>query len=114
VCAIDLAKSVFQVCVLDSNNEISLNKQLSRPKLQQFLAQHEPSTIVMEACYSSHYWGRLCQELGHTSKLIPAQHVKPFLRGNKNDANDALAIAEASARPKMRFVPIKTCQQQDL
>ncbi len=98
--AIDLAKSVFQVCVLDDTNSISLNKQFTRTRLQQFLAQQEPSTIVMEACYSSHYWGRLCQELGHNPKLIPAQHVKPFLRGNKNDANDALAIAEASRPPK--------------
>lgn len=112
--AIDLAKSVFQVCVLDSNNAVTLNKQLTRSKLQQFLAQQEHSIVVMEACYSSHYWGRFCQELGHHPRLIPAQHVKPFLRGNKNDANDALAIAEASRRPNIRFVPIKTCQQQDL
>ncbi len=112
--AIDLAKSVFQVCVLDPHNSVLLNKQLSRSSLSKFLVQQEPSTIVMEACYSSHYWGRVCQELGHEPKLIPAQHVKPFLRGNKNDANDALAIAEASRRPKLRFVPVKTCQQQDL
>lgn len=112
--AIDLAKSVFQVCVLDQNNVVILNKQFTRPKLQPFLAQQEPSQVFMEACYSSRYWGGLCQELGHTPKLIPAQHVKPFLRGNKNDTNDALAIAEAARRPKLRFVPVKTCQQQDL
>lgn len=112
--AIDLAKSVFQVCVLGKDNSIVSNRQLTRKGLQQFLAQQEVSTVVMEACYSSHYWGRFCQELGHEPKLIPAQHVKPFLRGNKNDANDALAIAEAAKRPGLRFVPIKSSQQQDL
>lgn len=112
--AIDLAKSIFQVCVVDGNNHVILTKRLSRPKLQEFLAKQEPCVVVMEACYSSHYWGRVCLELGHTPKLIPAQHVKPFLRGNKNDANDALAIAEAYRRPNLRFVPIKTCEQQDI
>jgi transposase len=112
--AIDLAKSVFQVCMLGNDNNIISNKKLSRKELHQFLAQQELSTVAMEACYSSHYWGRICLELGHDPKLIPAQHVKPFLRGNKNDANDALAIAEAAKRPGLRFVPIKSSQQQGL
>ncbi len=68
----------------------------------------------MEACYSSHYWGRFCRQAGHEVKLIPAQHVTPFVRGNKNDSNDALAIFEASSRPHIRFVPIKTEEQQEI
>lgn len=112
--AIDLAKSVFQVCMIGNDDNVIMNKSLPRKELQQFLAQLEPSTVVMEACYSSHYWGRFCQELGHSPRLIPAQHVKPFLRGNKSDANDALAIAEAARRPGLRFVPVKSTHQQDL
>lgn len=68
----------------------------------------------MEACYSNHYWARLFTEMGYNVKLIPAQHVKPFVRGNKNDHNDALAIAEAVQRPSIKFVPIKTTEQQDI
>lgn len=72
------------------------------------------SKVYMEACYSSHYWGRTLLEMGHSAYLIPAQHVKPFVRGNKNDNNDALAVAEASNRPNIRFVPIKTVEQQEI
>lgn len=68
----------------------------------------------MEACYSSHYWGRCFQAIGHRVKLIPAQHVTPFVRGNKSDRNDALAIAEAASRPNLRAVPIKSVEQQDI
>lgn len=68
----------------------------------------------MEACYTSHPWGRAIQELGHTVKLIPPYQVKPFVVGNKNDHNDAIAIAEASLRPKASFVPVKSLEQQDL
>ena len=67
-----------------------------------------------EACYSSHYWARQCEKYSHKVLLIPAQHVKPFTRGNKTDANDAVAIIEASQRPNLRFVPIKTTHQQDI
>jgi transposase len=68
----------------------------------------------MEACYSSHYWGRELSKLGHDVKLIPAQHVTPFVRGNKYDHNDAFAIAEASQRANIRFVPVKTEHQQEI
>ena len=68
----------------------------------------------MEACYSSHYRGRTFKEMGHAVKLIPAQHVTPFVRGNKNDKNDALAIYEASLRPQIRCVPIKSEAQQEI
>jgi transposase len=68
----------------------------------------------MEACYSSHYWGRAFESMGHTVHLIPAQHVTPFVRGNKNDSNDTLAIFEASHHPHIRFVPKKTEAQQEI
>lgn len=112
--AIDLAKNVFQICVLSSSHKVIREKRLSRAKLPEFIANQEPSVITMEACYSSHYWARLFTSMGHTVHMIPAQHVKPFVRGNKNDRNDALAIAEASFRPNIRFVPIKSLEQQDI
>ena len=78
------------------------------------MRQQLPTVVVMEACYSSHYWGRELTKLGHDVKLIPAQHVTPFVRGNKNDHNDAFAIAEASQRAHIRFVPVKSEHQQEI
>ena len=113
IIGVDLAKSVFQVAVMQ-NRQIKSNKQLTRNKLKAFIANHPITTIAMEACYSSHYWGRLFESYGHRVLLIPAQHVKPFTRGNKTDANDSIAIIEASQRPNLRFVPTKTIHQQDI
>ena len=113
VIGIDLAKTVFQVAAFEKN-KIVFNKQYKRQPLKEFIANHAPSTIAMEACYSSHYWAREFQQHGHQVKLIPAQHVKPFTRGNKTDANDAIAIIEASLRPNLRLVPIKSTHQQDI
>lgn len=112
--AVDLAKSVFQVCILSEHNKVIKSLRLSRDKFKEFLIKTEPSMVYMEACYSSYYWGRFAQDLGHQVGLIPAQHVKPFVRGNKNDQNDALAIAEAARRPGMCFVPVKSEVQQDI
>jgi len=112
--AIDLAKNVFQICSINSNNRVLMNKSFNRKTLSEFMIQQAPSTVAMEACYSSHYWGRLFESFGHQVKLLPAQHVKPFVRGNKNDHNDALAIAEAAQRPEIKAVPIKTVAQQDI
>jgi len=112
--AIDLAKSVFQVCGLNEHNQVIFNKKLRRNQLVEFIAKQPPSPIYMEACYSSNYWARRFNQMAHQSFLIPAQHVTPFVRGNKNDANDALAIAECSKRPNLRFVPIKTPRQQEI
>jgi transposase len=78
------------------------------------MRQQSPITVVMEACYSSHYWGREIAKLGHDTKLIPAQHVTPFVQGNKNDHNDAFAIAKASQRANIRFVPAKPEHQQEI
>ena len=111
---IDLAKNVFQVCGVNEHMKPQFNKRLKRLELLDFMRQKEPTMVVMEACYSSHYWGREMAKLGHIVKLIPAQHVTPFVRGNKNDPNDAFAITEASQRPHIRFVPIKTEQQQEI
>lgn len=112
--AIDLAKNVFQVCCLNSTNDVMMNKSLSRQALSRFMFKQPQTVVAMEACYSSHYWARLFESYGHQIKLLPAQHVKPFVRGNKNDHNDALAIAEAAQRPNLKTVPIKTIAQQDI
>jgi transposase len=90
------------------------NKRLKRNELLDFMRQQPPTMVVMEACYLSHYWGREMAKLGHDTKLIPAQHVTPFVRGNKNDHNDASAITEASQRAHIRFVPIKSEHQQEI
>ena len=109
---IDLAKHVFQLMAFDEQGHPSWSKRLSRIKLKETLVNQPPCTIVMEACSSSHYWGRTFQAMGHQVQLVPAQHVTPFVRGNKNDKNDCLAIYEASQRPNLRFVPVKSEQQQ--
>ena len=112
--AIDLAKNVFQVLAMTADAKTIYNKRLNRKQLKELLGNTPPWTIVMEACYSSHYWGRVALQLGHRVKMIPAQHVTPFVRGNKNDRNDSLAIFEASSRPNIRFVPVKTEGQQEV
>jgi len=114
VISIDLAKNIFQICVLDEMRQVLFNKKVKRSELIHELRQFEPTVVVMEACYSSNPWGRRIEKLGHEVRLIPPFIVKPFVIGNKNDANDALAIAEASLRPKVRFVAVKSTEQQDI
>lgn len=89
-------------------------KQLKRQQLLQYLARLEPCVIAMEASGGANYWAREMKDLGHEVKLIATQYVKPYVKGNKNDYNDAEAIAEAAQRPTMRFVPIKSVEQQDI
>lgn len=113
VYGIDLAKSVFQFATY-RDSKILNNRKLSRRRLIDTLSTIPLGTVVMEACYSAHHWARYCESLGHTVKLLPAQHVKPFTLGNKTDANDVIAIIEASFRPTIRSVPTKTIQQQDI
>ena len=113
VVGIDLAKHVFQVAIFERAKIVS-NRRYSRSELTEFLINSKPSKVFMEACYSAHYWGRLAERHGHTVGLIPAQHVKPFTRGNKNDANDAVAIVEASSRPNLRLVNVKSLDKQDI
>ncbi len=111
---VDLAKNVFQIANLSDRRKVVFNKKFQRSEVIEFMAQQPPSQVVMEACYSSHYWARCFEQFGHTVRLLPAQHVTAFLRGNKSDANDAIAIAEASDRPNIIPVPIKTEAQQDI
>ena len=112
--SIDLAKDVFQICGLCTNNKTLFNRKTTRTKLLLEVLNIKPEMIFMESCYSANYWGRLFESHGFKVKLIPAQHVKPFVKGNKNDKHDALAIAEASMRPGIYFVPIKSVEQQDI
>ena len=112
--SIDLAKNVFQLMMFDDQHKIRQEKRLNRAAFSQFTQQHPPCKVVMESCYSANFWGRELQKLGFEVRLIPAQHVSPFVRGNKNDRNDALAIYEASQRPHIRPVPIKTEHQQEI
>ncbi|PWK40061.1 transposase [Pleionea mediterranea] len=112
--SIDLAKNVFQVCGINQAGKPIVNKKVKRSQLLETVLSLKPKRIVMEACYTANYWGRKFQSFQFEVSAIPAQFVKAFVRGNKNDGNDALAIAEAAVRPNMRFVPIKTIEQQDL
>ena len=112
--AIDLAKSTFHLHGVDKTGGPVLKKKLSRSKLHEYLAQLPPCIIAMEACGGSHFWARACQALGHQVQLLSPQHVKPFVQGNKNDANDARAIAVAALQPNMPTVAIKTPEQQDI
>jgi len=111
---LDLAKSVFHVVCFNKQFKEVKKRMLKRHQVLQFFTQLPPCLVAMEACASSHYWGRELRNMGHDVKLIPPQHVKPYLRGNKNDYNDARAIAEASTRPRMTFVAIKTTEEQDM
>jgi transposase len=109
---IDLAKNVFQVHGVDERGKAVLRKQLKRKDVVTFFANLECGLIGMEACGSAHYWARKLAELGHTVRLMAPQFVKPYVKTNKNDRNDAEAICEAVARPNMRFVPVKTVEAQ--
>lgn len=109
---LDLAKRVFQVHGVDAGERPAVKKSLTRKGLRGFFAQLEPTVIGMEACGSAHYWARELSALGHEVRLISPQFVKPYVKGNKNDANDAEAICEAISRPGMRFVATKNVEQQ--
>lgn len=111
---LDIAKNVFQIHGVDANGKTVLRKQLKRDKLLEFFANLLPCLIGLEACGGAHYWARELIKLGHDARLISPQFVKPYVKGNKNDANDADAICEAVGRPNMRFVPIKSIEQQDI
>src|SRR5262249_3307369 len=111
---IDLAKSVFHIHGMDERGKVLLRRQLKRAELLKFFANRPACLIGMEACGSAHYWARQLIELGHAVKLMAPRFVKPYVKSNKNDRNDAEAICEAVTRPSMRFVPIKSAEQQAL
>lgn len=109
---LDLAKDVFQVHGISENGRVIFNKAIKRAKLLSFFENLPPCIVGMEACGSSHHWGRTLRKLGHDVRLMPANYVKPYVKRGKTDAVDAEAICEAVRRPTMRFVEIKTEDQQ--
>src|SRR5579862_317953 len=109
---LDIAKAVFQVHGVDGSGAVVIRKRISRAKMLEFFADLPACLVGIEACPSAHHWGRELQLLGHTVKLMPPSYVKAYLKRSKHDANDAAAICEAVTRPSMRFVPIKTKEQQ--
>ena len=111
---LDLAKRTFHVVGCNAEGKEVKRKVLKRTKVQAYFANLPACVVGMEACASAHFWGRTLQELGHEVRLIPPQHVKAYVRGNKNDYNDARAIAEAAQRPDLRLVTVKTVEQQDV
>jgi transposase len=114
IVGIDLAKNVFRLHGCDAQGRAVLRKQLMRGQLRAFVAQLPVCTVAMEACASAHYWARELERLGHQVRLINPRFVKPFVKANKNDASDAEAICEAASRPAMRFVAVKTAEQQEV
>jgi transposase len=109
---LDIAKSVFQVHGVDADGAVVIRKRIGRAKVLEFFAALPLCVVGIEACPSAHHWSRKLRALGHTVRLMPPSYVKAYLKRSKNDANDAAAICEAVTRPSMRFVPIKSEQQQ--
>ena len=109
---LDLAKNIFQVHGIDDHGEVAFNRALRRAQVLAFFEKLEPCLIGIEACGTSHHWARELINLGHNVKLIPPAYVKPYVKRGKSDAVDAAAICEAVARPTMRFVEVKTPEQQ--
>lgn len=112
IIGIDLAKRVFHAHGACIDGSVAFRKRLTRAQVLPFLAAQPICVVAMEACASAHEWGRAIQELGHDVRLIPPSYVKPYVKRQKNDTADAEAIAEAGSRPTMRFVAVKTKEQQ--
>ena len=109
---LDIAKNVFQIHGIDSAEKVIVRKQLRRGQVTAFFEALAPCLVGMEACATSHHWARELTKLGHEVRLMPAKDVKAYVKRNKNDAADAEAICEAVRRPTMRFVRIKSAEQQ--
>ena len=114
VIGIDLAKRSFHVYGVDERGQRVISKTFTRTRLSEFMANLPACTVAMEACGSAHYWARTFRAYGHEVRLIAPQFVKPFVKSNQNDAVDAEAICEAAQRPTMRFVAVKSIEQQDI
>jgi transposase len=112
IIGLDIAKHVFQAHGVDASGHVLLRKKISRAKLLPFFAAQPRCQVVLEACGGAHHWARELLKLGHDVRLIAPAYVKPFVKRQKNDAADAEAICEAAQRPSMRFVPVKTEEQQ--
>jgi transposase len=109
---LDIAKNVFQVHGIDAAEKVVVRKQIRRGQVMKFFQALPPCLVGMEACATAHYWARELTKLGHEVRLMPAKDVKAYVKRNKNDAADAEAICEAVRRPTMRFVPVKSAEQQ--
>ena len=109
---LDIAKTVFQVHAVDASGEPVARRKLRRSEVLGFFSKLEPSVIGIEACGTAHFWGQALGELGHEVRLMAPHYVKPYVKRSKTDAADAEAICEAVTRPTMRFVPVKTTEQQ--
>ncbi len=109
---LDLAKTVFQVHGVDEHGQVSCQRQLRRSQLLEFFAQLEPCLVGMEACATAHHWARKLSAMGHMVRVMAPQFVRPYVKASKNDARDAEAICEAVTRPTMRFVALKSAEQQ--
>ena len=114
IIGIDLAKSVFQVHGINAAGEPVVRRQLRRRQVLPFFEKLQRCLIGMEACATAHHWARELTKFGHEVRIMPPRYVKPYVKRNKNDAADAEAICEAVQRPSMRFVPIKTPEQQSV
>jgi transposase len=108
----DTSKNVFQLHGVDAAEKPVLRKKLTRREMVRFFEKLPPTLVAIEACGSSHHWARLLGSLGHDVRLIAPQLAKPYVKRGKNDAADAEALCEAVSRPTMRFVPVKTAEQQ--
>ena len=111
---IDLGKSAFHVHAVDRRGQVVVERRLTRRALSRFMAELEPCVVGLEACGGAHYWARELRGMGHDTRVMSAQFVRPYVKSNKNDFRDAEAICEAVSRPSMRFVPVKSVEQQDL
>lgn len=111
---VDLAKSVFQLALADEQHHVVQSKRLTRSQFKAFFVNHPPVQIIMETCGTAHYWARTFIALGHQITLLPAQYVKPYVRRNKTDRNDAMALVEAIRNHDIHGVPVKTEHQQAL
>ncbi len=109
---LDLAKNVFQVHAVDGSGKVVVRRQLRRADVLKFFASQQHSLIGMEACASTHFWAREIGKLGHEVRLMAPAYVKPYVKRGKTDAADAEAICEAVTRPTMRFVAVKSAEQQ--
>ena len=112
IIGLDIAKHVFHAHGADAGGRALFSRKISRTKLLEFFARQPRCLVALEACGGAHHWARELTEMGHQVKLIPPAYVKPFVKRNKNDAVDAEAICEAAQRPNMRFVAIKSEEQQ--
>jgi transposase len=114
IIGVDLAKSVFQLALANAQHHVTGTKRLTRSQFHTFFVNHPPVHVVMESCGTAHYWARTLQVLGHTVTLLPAQYVRPYVRRNKTDRSDAMALVEAARNRDIIAVPVKTEYQQAL